>query len=382
MREYPDYRAGSPPAFLSETYADTEAFFWQNLEYADVDVHDADVAQLTTTYPEFESLFEATGEELERVIEAAVEPATDEVMAELRTTIERHLVFEDVEQVREHAVTQVLEPKFEALPRELDDLVRGSSPGDVIDPFLVALNKQVLTDGGTEALVRNVLVHKCLMKFEDLMGHLHEHVLGNAGGCRWVPEPAGENKHQYDAETNPYAGADARRGEEEFFELKNKTGSAKGSAGESIGRKMGTLGEVYSDPDRFYASVIGDTLKGHRSKGAAEREDPGLEVLVGLQTIQKIGRYRNTPRVLLEFYLELFREVAEEDNFDIGEIAADIAEEWTERYGEEDPVEGILYWSIVGDPRQQTSETYDPYRDEIDPESPQTTLEEYAPDLD
>lgn len=382
MQEYPDYRAGSPPEFLSNKYGNTEDFFWQNLEYADVDIIDADVDLLTTEYPDFSSLFDTTGEQLEHVLERAINPHTDEVISELRITIERHLIFEDVEKVRENAVTEVLKPKFEDLPRELDDLVRGSSPGDVIDPFLVALNKQVLTSGGTKELVRNILVHKCLMKFEDLMGHLHEHVLGNAGGCEWIPEPAGENKHQYDPDTNPYAGADSRRDEREFFELKNKTGSAKGSAGENIGSKMSKLGEVYPGSERFYASVIGDTLKGHRSKGAAEREDPGLEVIVGLQTIQKIGKYRNTPRVLLEFYLELFQEVAEEDNFDIDDIVNSITEEWKQKYGEEDPIEGILYWSIVGDPRQQTNEEYDPYREEVSPESDQTTLEEYAPDLD
>lgn len=382
MKEYPDFRAGNPPEFLQEEYGSTEEFFNAIIEYADINLESADAAAFVAAYPDFDDLFAAGGEELTEAFEDSVRPADDTVLDELRITAERHLVFENVGAVRDKVVEDVIKPKFEDLPRDIDDIVVGNNPGDVIDPFLVALNLQLLTnDADTEELVRNILVHKCLMKFEDLMGHLHEHTLGRAGGCEWIPEPSGDNKYEYDPEENPYLGADARRGEREFFEIKNKTGSEKGSGGEKIGNQMATLGEVYDGTNRYYTSVIGQTLKGHRSKGAAERADPELEVLVGLTTIQAIGRHRNTPRVLLEFYLELFEEAAEESDFAIDDVVETVTEQWEDRYGEGDPLGGILYWSIVGDPRQQTNESYDPWRDTVDRDSDQTTLESYVPDL-
>lgn len=381
MREYPDFRTGEPPEFLFQKYGSLEDFFRQSISHADVNLDSAYIDTLVSTFPTFGDLFTATGEELMNGFEQAVVPTTPAILNELRITVERHLVFEDVSDVREKVVNDIIEPKFEDLPRDIDDIVVGSNPGDVIDPFLVALNKQLLTDGGTKPLVRNIIVHKCLMKFEDLMGHLHEHTLGRAGGCEWIPEPSGDQKYEYDSVENPYLGADARRDESEFFEIKNKTGSEKGSGGEKIGTQMKKLGDVYEGSERYYTSVIGQTLKGHRSKGAAERADPELEVLVGLTTIQKIGLHKNTPRVLLEFYLELFTEAAEKSDFDIENVVEHVTEQWEERYGEEDPLEGILYWSIVGDPRQQTNETYDPWRETVSKDSNQTTLEEYVPDL-
>lgn len=381
MEEYPDFRAGDPPDFLHERYGSTEKFFHTIIDYADVSLDTVDTESFVSVVPDFDSLFTATGEEMIEAFEQSVHPTDDQVLEELRITAERHLVFEDVAAVREKVVEDVIKPKFEDLPRDIDDIVVGNNPGDVIDPFLVALNMQLLTDDReTEELVRNILVHKCLMKFEDLMGHLHEHTLGRAGGCEWIPEPAGDNKYEYDPVDNPYLGADARRSELEFFEIKNKTGSEKGSGGEKIGNQMAKLGEEYDGASRYYTSVIGQTLKGHRSKGAAERADPGLEVLVGLTTIQAIGRHRNTPRVLLEFYIELFEEAAEEIDFRIDEVVERVTEQWEERYGEEEPLSGILYWSIVGDPRQQTNELYDPYRETVDRDSDQTTLESYVPD--
>jgi hypothetical protein len=381
MKEYPDFRAGDPPEFLYERYGSTEDFFSAIVEYADVGLDSADTDSFVSVYPDLDTLFTASGKELLEAFEQSVRPADEVVLDELRITAERHLVFENVGTVREKVVEDVIKPKFEDLPRDIDDIVVGNNPGDVIDPFLVALNQQLLTnDGDTEELVRNILVHKCLMKFEDLMGHLHEHTLGRAGGCEWIPEPSGDNKYEYDPVENPYLGADARRDEGEFFEIKNKTGSEKGSGGEKIGKQMAKLGEVYDGASRHYTSVIGQTLKGHRSKGAAERADPELEVLVGLTTIQAIGRHRNTPRVLLEFYLELFEEAAEESDFAIDDVVETVTEQWEERYGEEDPLSGILYWSIVGDPRQQTNESYDPWRDTVDKDSDQTTLEKYVPD--
>ncbi|MGM0387898.1 MAG: hypothetical protein ACQEP0_05130 [Natrinema limicola] len=381
MKEYPDFRADGRPAFLEEKYGTPKEFFSQCIQYADIDLESADIDQLASDYPGFGSLFKATGKELEDTFAKAVDPNQQEVLTELRITVERHLVFENVQQVRQKVVNDIIEPKFEDLPRDIDDIVVGSNPGDVIDPFLVALNQQLLTSGETEELVRNIITHKCLMKFEDLMGHLHEHTLGRAGGCEWIPEPSGDKKYEYDPVENPYLGADARREESEFFEIKNKTGSEKGSGGEKIGKQMKKLGEVYDGSERYYTSVIGQTLKGHRSKGAAEREDPELEVLVGLTTIQKIGLHKNTPRVLLEFYLELFSEAAEKSDFDIDDVVEHVTEQWKKRYGADDPLEGILYWSIVGDPRQQTNETYDAYRDTVSKDSDQTTLEKYVPDL-
>lgn len=381
MQEYPDFRAGNPPEFLDDQYETTTGLFRHVARYRGIHNDKLNAASLSEQFPDFNTLFEATGGELQDAIDSALDNEAKIAPEEFRAATERHLLFEDVEEVK-NVVKGMMKHKIEDLPRELSDLEVGNNPGDVIDPFLVALDMELLSVGQNRELVQNMVTHKCLMKFEDLMGHVHEEVLGRAAGCKMVAEPSGENKHEYHPEDNPYPGTDTRRGEDEFFQIKNKTGSEKGGAGARIGQQLNSLGEQYPGCERYYVSVVGQTLKGHRSKGAILREDPDTEVLVGLTAIQQIGRHQDTPRILLEFYLEEFEEAADEADFKITDIIDNIVEEWEEKYGEEDPLQGLLYWATVGDPRQQTSETYDPYRDTVDSEDNQTTLEQYAPSGD
>jgi hypothetical protein len=158
---------------------------------------------------------------------------------------------------------------------------------------------------------------------------------------------------------NPYPGADSRKDVSEFYQIKNKTGSAKGSDGEKLGRQFLQLAEHYPGCQRFYVSLVGRTLRGHRSMGAFLRKDPDAEVLVGLATFQQLGVHRDTPDIVLEMYLDAFETVLEACDYNFDEIVVSIAQQWIEKHGSEDPAYAMLYDAIVSDHAdEQSSRTY------------------------
>jgi len=56
-----------------------------------------------------------------------------------------------------------------------------------------------------------------------------------------------------------------------LFQVKNKTGSAKGGDGARLGRQLKLLEQTYG-AKTFFVAIVGNTLRGHRSKGAVLRE--------------------------------------------------------------------------------------------------------------
>ena len=153
--------------------------------------------------------------------------------------------------------------------------------------------------------------------------------------------------------------ADVRHEQQEFYQVKNKTGSAKGSDGEKLGRQFVVLAEKYPNCKRFYVSMIGKTLAGHRSMGAFLRTDPGAEVLVGLAAFQQLGGHRDTAAVVLDLYVEEFREVCAELHFDFTAIATGMAVEWHRKHGEGDPAHRLLHDTITPtNAADQSSHTY------------------------
>ena len=359
---YPTVRDCSPPSYLHDRYGSVEALLDEVAAVAADALPPFDIQQIADRFPTILELYEATADELADSFNVSSEAAQ-----RYRVLTQRYLVWEDP-----HEVAFVLETLFDRviqnLPRTLTELEESGGGRDLLDPFIVAFTSELLSTGSTSDLLRLLAAHKCLMKLEDLIGNLHQEALGPAAGGDRVPEPQGvpdasgrRNKEVWHEELNPYPGADARRGSSEFYQIKNKTGSAKGSDGEKLGRQFQVLEEKYPGSKRYYVSMIGRTLKGHRSMGAFLRTSPNSEVLVGLAAFQQLGRHRDTADIVLELYLEAFDDALERNHYDFDEIVSQMTAEWVEKHGSEDPVYGMLYDTIMPEhPFDQSSETYDP----------------------
>jgi hypothetical protein len=292
-------------------------------------------------------------------------PLDVEAVDGLTAAIKRLLVFEDLDEVSE-IIRAKLSEVVERFPRTLAQLEFGDGGRDILDPFIVAFGLHLLATDTVKTLLKYLVAHKCLMKLEDLIGHMHEDVLGRAAGKTRVREPEGiygtggtRNKEVWDAKKNPYPGADSRLQEKEFYQIKNKTGSAKGSDGEKLGRQFQQLGDKYPGSDRYYVSVIGKTLAGHRSMGAFLRTDPGAQVLVGLAAFQQLGGHRDTPSIVLDLVLEQFEAVKSGFNYELDAVADSMYLEWQAKYGSGDTVHAMLRDVISAeDPRKQQSRSY------------------------
>ena len=370
MREnFPIVRDMPPPEFLAAKYGTVEALVYATLQLLGTDDPKLVGPGLASHFPTFDAIFKAEDEKLLAAIhgflEAIPDAAKPSAEAAFLSGIKRLMIFENPKEVKSE-----IRPHFErlikSLPRTLDELEVSGGGRDVLDPFIVAFDQLLLSRNSLTALLNNLLAHKCLMKLEDLIGHLHQEVLGRARGNIRVAEPEGVmgvdgklNKELWHAEKNPYPGADVRHQPSEFYQIKNKTGSAKGSDGEKLGRQFRAIAERHPESQRFYVGMIGKTLAGHRSMGAFVRTDPGAEVLVGLAAFQQLGGHRDTATVLLDIYVEVFKKVCEELKFDFVEISAKMAEQWKKKHGEGDPAHRLLLDTITPNkPEDQSSLTY------------------------
>lgn len=163
-----------------------------------------------------------------------------------------------------------------------------------------------------------------------------------------VPLPDGKrDKESWHETLNPYPGVDVRRGNEEFYQLKNKTGSAKGGDGARLGRQLRALAARYPESRRYYASFIGRTLSGHRSMGAVRAADPDAEVLVGLATFQQLGLHRDTADIVMELYLEEFDEALKRNHYDVDAVLATVTQEWIAKHPGENPALAMLRDTIT-----------------------------------
>lgn len=368
---YPNIRSQNPPAFLQRIYGNPRA-----LLAAATDRLDAapliNLEPVAKCFPRWEDLFGADDGVLERAISLGLRPcgSASEIKLRFIATVKRLLIFEDLD-----AVTAVIRQRIKEVvadfPRTLTDLEEGGGGRDVIDPFIVALAYRLLSNDSLKELLRHLVAHKCLMKLEDLIGHLHEEVLGRAAGKQRVAEPEGtvgsdgkKNKESWHPTLNPFPGADARLDDREFYQIKNKTGSAKGSDGEKLGRQFKQLGEKYPGSKRFYVSMIGKSLAGHRSMGAFLRTDPGAEVLVGLAAFQQLGAHRDSPNIVLDLVLQEFEEVKSELHYEFDSIVDAMLADWQRKHGTNDPAHRLLHDMITpAHPEDQQSGSYQSRRE-------------------
>lgn len=357
--EYPILRDCRPPPFLSAKYGSVSGILQTLARETEDTLPPFDARNVEAAFPTIEALFDATASELESVFDVAPEAAQ-----RYKVHLQRMLLWEDLSSVKT-ILTSLFDRVIAGLPRSLADLEQGSGR-DPLDPFIVAFAAPLLGGSSQTELLRALLIHKCMMKLEDLIGNLHQEALGRAAGLERVPEPVGvplpdgkRDKESWHETLNPYPGVDVRRGNEEFYQLKNKTGSAKGGDGARLGRQLREIATRYPESRRYYASVVGRTLSGHRSMGAVRAADPDAEVLVGLATFQQLGLHRDTADIVMELYLEEFDEAIKRNHYDVDEILARITQEWVAKHPGENPALAMLRDTITPlHPDDQSSRTY------------------------
>jgi hypothetical protein len=269
------------------------------------------------------------------------------------------------------AVTRTVQASVEAkiadFPRTAENLRLGRNPGDVLDPFLLSANFEILSQGDLTTTIQTAVTHKVLMKIEDLVGNLHQSVISQMRGNFRVPEPrsAGRDrgKEELDYANNPFPGADVgqvpnatRVDALGLFQVKSKTGSAKGGDGKRLGDQLRRLEREYG-ASTYYAAVVGNTLRGHRSMGAVVRQSPQTAVLVGEAALSELTGSQVGAELLLRTYQRAFRAAQQATGYDFLVIAAEIAgvfREEAERAGE-DFLSVWLHASVSGPLESQDS---------------------------
>lgn len=216
-------------------------------------------------------------------------------------------------------------------PRGASGIKVGDNKGDVLDPFILAANFELLSGGSLARTVETTVSHKVLMKIEGMVGGLHEATLGAMRGNFRIPEPgktAGGTKDIIHPAFNPFPGADigqvpvpASPATLRLFQCKNKTGSAKGGDGVRLGQQLRRLEQTYG-ASTFYAAIVGNTLHGHRSMGAVLRESPNTAVLVGDAALEELARSPQGAELLLRTYRRAFRAASQESGFDFEQVAS------------------------------------------------------------
>jgi hypothetical protein len=247
-------------------------------------------------------------------------------------------------------------------PKTAKDIECGKNPGDVIDPYILSATQQLLFGGKLDLAVAATVSHKALMMIEGLLGHLHEDVIGEMRGNVRAPEPRGGEQEEIDTATNPFPGADVvqppcRRSETlRFHQIKSKTGSAKGGDGKRLGDQLRRLQEKYGG-DIFYDALIGNTLKGHRSRAGVEKAAPKVVVLVGNAAFRALTRSPVGAELLLRVYQAAFLEASRKAGYRVEELTSVIVSTFKKRAEErgEGFLENILKEVTQGPPEQQDS---------------------------
>lgn len=267
-------------------------------------------------------------------------------------------------------IADAVEEKVGNFPRAADDIRVGTNAGDVLDPFLLAANYELLSERSLQKTIEHATSHKVLMKIEDLVGHLHENVIGLMRGNFRVPEPQGSReagKERLDAMRNPFPGADVgqvpvpeRPENLRLFQVKSKTGSAKGGDGKRLGEQLVALESTYS-ADTFYVAVVGNTLRGHRSRGAVAKASPHTAILVGEAALNEITQSKVGAELLLRVYQRAFRSAAEKTGYVFSEVVAIISAEF-EREAEEKGSDFLSAWlhDAVDGPREDQDSRHGP----------------------
>ena len=289
------------------------------------------------------------------------EPSVDSLSKTIAQRFQLLRAFPNPDRTLETIEAKIL-AVVDSLPKTASDIERGKNPGDVLDPYILAASQHLLFAGDFSPTVGAVVSHKALMMIEGLIGHLHEDVLGEMRGNIRAPEPRGENQEQISLAMNPFPGADlvqppwSPQIPLRFHQIKNKTGSAKGGDGKRLGDQLQRLKDTYGG-EIFYDALIGNTLRGHRSRAGVVAAAPSVAVLVGEAAFEELTASRQGPQLLLRVYQSAFQEVARKSGYSVELISATILEAFRARADQlgEGFLESVLRVATAGPKSVQDS---------------------------
>lgn len=252
------------------------------------------------------------------------------------------------------------------LPKTAKDIEVGRNPGDVLDPYLLAATQALLCEGDFRKAIGATVSHKALMILEGLMGHLHEEVVGRMRGNVKNPEPRAENAEILDFQFNPFPGVDvvqppASASEPlRLHQVKSKTGTLNSSGGKRLAEQMRQLRMAYPGAELYSHSLVGNTLRGHRSMGGMLRVEPALIVMVGDASFRILTGSRNGAELLVRIYQAAFELAAAETGYSVETMTTAIFERFKERAEAEGEgyLETVVHQSTRGDTADLDSRIY------------------------
>lgn len=273
--------------------------------------------------------------------------------------------FDDPDAVLQWATSKVTAIVAD-LPKSAREIECGRNPGDVLDPYLLAATQALLCEGDFRSAIGATVTHKGLMILEGLMGHLHEEVIGRMRGNVKNPEPRADNAEILDFQLNPFPGADViqppiRDGEPlRLHQVKSKTGTLNSSGGKRLAEQMRNLRMAYAGAELYSHSLVGNTLRGHRSMGGMLRAEPALIVMVGDASFRVLTGSENGAELLLRLYQAAFELAAAQTGYSVESMTSTIFETFKERAEEagEGWLESVLHQSTRGDAHNLDSRTY------------------------
>ncbi len=265
-------------------------------------------------------------------------------------------------------VRRAVEDTVAKFPTSAEHLKVGHNPGDVLDPFILAANYELLSGRSMEKTIESLVSHKVLMKIENLVGNLHQDTIGLMRGNFRVPEPKGKrsiDKDRLEPRLNPFPGTDVGQAPVpekpdalRLFQVKSKTGSAKGGGSRHLGEQLRTLEETYG-ADTFYVAIVGTTLRGHRSKTAVLRSSPNTTLLVGKTALDELTQTTVGGELLLRTYQRAFRQAAQSRGYRFEHVVAMIVDSFERDAAQagEDFLATWLHSATGGPPYDQDSRT-------------------------
>ncbi len=252
------------------------------------------------------------------------------------------------------------------LPKTAEEIECGRNPGDVLDPYLLTATQSLLCEGDFRKAIGATVTHKALMILEGLMGHLHEEVIGRMRGNVKNPEPRADNAELLDFMQNPFPGADVlqpplAQGEPlRLHQVKSKTGTLNSSGGRRLAEQMRQLRMAYTGAELYSHSLVGNTLRGHRSMGGMIRAEPALIIMVGDASFRVLTGSANGAELLLRLYQSAFELAAKQTGYSVEAMTNAIVETFRQRAeaAGEGWLESVLHQSTRGEVSNMDSRTY------------------------
>lgn len=105
-----------------------------------------------------------------------------------------------------------------------------------------------------------------------------------------------------------------------LHQVKSKTGTLNSSGGKRLAEQMRNLRMAYPGAELYSHSLVGNTLRGHRSMGGMRRAEPAMIVMVGDASFHILTGSENGAELLLRLYQAAFELAAAETGYSVETI--------------------------------------------------------------